>query len=93
MQKLLDESAAKTAVLYRMVTPEHTCPFGVKAKELLSSNGYEVEEHVLSTRAETDAFKTEHGVDTTPQIFIEDQRVGGYDELRGFLRKAARNEG
>lgn len=81
---------AKTATLYRMVTPEHTCPYGVKARELLSSTGYEIEEHLLTTRADTDAFKSEHGVDTTPQIFINDRRIGGYDELRGFLAKSRR---
>ena len=45
-----------TAVLYRMVLPNHTCPFGVKAKELLIEHGYEVEDNVLGTRQETDSF-------------------------------------
>lgn len=76
-----------TATLYRMVTPDHTCPYGVKAKELLESEGFDIEERLLTTRAETDAFKEKHGVDTTPQIFIDGERIGGYDELRRRVAK------
>ena len=32
------------AVLYRMVLPDHTCPFGVRAKELLEEAGYDVDD-------------------------------------------------
>ena len=53
-----------------MVMPDHTCPYGIKAKDLLKRSGYEVEDHLLTTRAETDAFKEQHWVSTTPQIFI-----------------------
>jgi glutaredoxin len=70
------------AVLYRMVMPEHICPYGLKALHLLKAKGYDVEDHWLRTRAETDAFKAEHGVATTPQAFIDGQRIGGYDDLR-----------
>ena len=75
----------KRAVLYRMVMPDHTCPYGVKARDLLRRKGYAVEDHHLTTRAETDAFKAEHGVKTTPQTFIGGERVGGYDDLRRFF--------
>jgi glutaredoxin len=80
--------ATKTAVLHRMVMPTHTCPFGLKAKDLLRRQGYEVEDHWLRTREETDAFKAEHGVKTTPQIFIGGERIGGYDDLRRFFGKS-----
>ena len=59
--------SAKTAVIHRMVMPSHTCPYGLKSRHLLTSRGYEVEDHHLTTREETDAFKAEHGVTTTPQ--------------------------
>jgi len=75
----------KTAELYRMVMPDHTCPYGLKAKHLLERKGYAVEDHWLETRAETDAFKAEHGVMTTPQTFVAGQRIGGYDDVRRFL--------
>ncbi|MBD9498915.1 glutaredoxin family protein [Ensifer adhaerens] len=78
---------SKKAVLYRMVMAEHTCPYGLKAKDLLKRSGYEVDDRHLTTRQETDAFKAEHGVATTPQVFIGDDRIGGYDDLRRFLGK------
>lgn len=78
-------SPAKTAVLYRMVMPEHLCPYGLKALHLLRSKGYAVEDHWLETREATDAFKVEHGVKTTPQAFIDGQRIGGYDDLRRYF--------
>ena len=80
--------AARKAVLHRMVMPDHICPYGLKAKHLLQRSGYEVEDHHLTTRAQTDAFKAEHGVQTTPQIFIGGKRIGGYDDLRRFLGKS-----
>lgn len=75
----------KHAVLYRMVMPEHTCPYGIKTKYLLTKHGYRVEDHHLRTREETDTFKREQEVETTPQTFINDERIGGYDEVRKFL--------
>lgn len=75
----------KQATIHRMVFPKHACPFGLKAKYLLEKKGYTVTDHWLTDRAETDAFKKEFGVQTTPQIFIDDQRIGGHDDLRRFL--------
>lgn len=75
----------KTAVLYRMVLPEHTCPFGVKAKEMLEDAGFQIEEHILASREEVDAFEREQGVATTPQVFIGDKRIGGSDDLARHL--------
>lgn len=75
----------RTAVLYRMVMPGHTCPYGLKARHLLRSRGYTVEDHHLATREETDRFKAQHGVGTTPQTFIGGERIGGYDDLRRFF--------
>lgn len=75
----------RRAILYRMVLPEHTCPFGVRAKQVLEDEGFEVEEHILATREEVDAFKAEHDVQTTPQVFIGGRRIGGSDDLDDFL--------
>ena len=76
-----------TATLHRMVTPEHTCPFGVRAKKLLEQAGYEVEDHILASRAEVDAFEAEHQVSTTPLVFIGEERIGGCDDLEVWLSK------
>ena len=87
----IDTKASKTAILYRMVMPEHTCPWGLKAKHLLESQGYEVEDHHLKTRPETDAFMAEQQVKTTPQAFIAGRRIGGYDDLRRHFGKPVRD--
>ena len=82
---------AREATLYRMVMDKHLCPFGLKAKALLEREGFEVDDHWLKSRAETDAYKTEAGVKTTPQILIDGKRIGGYDDLRRFLGKRVRD--
>ncbi|MBJ7442411.1 MAG: glutaredoxin [Sphingopyxis sp.] len=70
------------ATLHRMVIPGHICPFGLKAKHLLKRRGFAVDDRWLTTRAEVEAFKAAHGVQTTPQTFIDGVRIGGYDDLR-----------
>jgi glutaredoxin len=77
---MMNES--RVASIHRMVMPAHVCPYGLKAVDLLERKGFEVEDHWLKTREETDAFKAEHGVKTTPQVFIGGKRIGGYDDLR-----------
>lgn len=78
---------SKSATLYRMVLPDHTCPFGVRAKGLLEQHGFEVDDRVLQTREEVDAFEDEQGVDTTPQIFIDGERIGGSDDLERYFAR------
>ncbi|WP_267358572.1 MULTISPECIES: glutaredoxin [unclassified Methylobacterium] len=78
----------RKATVYRMVMEKHLCPYGLKTKDLLEREGYRVEDHWLTTREETDRFKAEHGVKTTPQTFIAGERIGGYDDLRRHLGKA-----
>ncbi|WP_309088676.1 glutaredoxin domain-containing protein [Phenylobacterium sp.] len=74
------------ATVYRMVLPDHTCPFGVRAKALLEDAGYEVDDKVLTTREEVDRFQEEQGVATTPQVFIDGQRIGGSEDVERHLR-------
>jgi glutaredoxin len=76
------------ATLYRMVLPDHTCPFGLRAMELLVAHGFQVDDRVLRTREEVEAVKEEYGVETTPLVFIGGQRVGGSEELAAFLEDA-----
>ncbi|WP_240699995.1 glutaredoxin [Sphingomonas gei] len=73
------------ATLYRMVLPEHTCPFGVRAQALLTEHGYQIDDRLLRSREEVEAIKTEHEVVTTPLVFIGDRRIGGCDDLERFL--------
>ncbi|WP_096176048.1 MauE/DoxX family redox-associated membrane protein [Cohaesibacter sp. ES.047] len=78
-------SNAKKAVLYRIVSDDHICPFGVKSRDLLKRKGYDIEDHKFTSRDETEAFMEEQGVETTPQTFIDGVRIGGYDELADYF--------
>ena len=88
-----DRPSDRKAALYRMVMPDHLCPYGLKSKALLEREGYEVEDHPLRSREETDAFMEKVGVDTTPQAYIGDERIGGYDDLRAFFGQDVKGEG
>jgi glutaredoxin len=79
--------ASRTAAVFRMVMDKHVCPYGLKAKDLLRREGFEVDDHPLISEEQTEAFKAEHSVKTTPQIFIAGQRIGGYEDLRRHLGK------
>ncbi|MDQ8205040.1 glutaredoxin [Pelagicoccus sp. SDUM812003] len=78
---------SKHATIYRMVTEDHLCPWGIKAKDLLNRNGYEVEDRHLETMEENETYKKENGFDETPQIFVDGERLGTYDDLREELGK------
>lgn len=80
----------KTAELYRMVMEDHVCPYGLKSKHLLEKHGFKVDDNHLTTREETDAFKKEHDVETTPQTFIDGKRIGGHEALRKHFGQEVR---
>jgi glutaredoxin len=79
----------KQATLYRMVLPDHECPFGRRAKEMLEAAGYSIDEHVLAARDEVDAYKEKEDVQATPQVFISGNRIGGSDALEEYLKERA----
>ncbi|AJY51493.1 MULTISPECIES: MauE/DoxX family redox-associated membrane protein [Halomonadaceae] len=81
----------ETAHVYRMKTAEHRCPFGMKTVDLLKRKGYEVDDHPLTSRDEIEAFKAQENVDTTPQTYIGDKRIGGYEEVRKHLGMSVPN--
>lgn len=83
-------SREKTATLYRMVMDKHVCPYGLKSKYLLEREGFTVDDRWLTSREATDAFKATHGVKTTPQTFIDGERIGGNDDLRRYFGKPVR---
>ena len=75
----------RTVTLYRMKLPEHECPYGLRAKQMLDDAGFDYDEKLLTTRDETDSFKAEQGVSTTPQVFIDGERIGGSQQLAEYL--------
>lgn len=88
VRKAEPEKERRTITLYRMVRDDHVCPFGLKARDLLERKGFEVDDRWLESREATEAFKVQHGVETTPQAFLEGERIGGLDALREWLGEA-----
>lgn len=79
------QPAKPVATIYRMVMDKHVCPWGIRSLHLLKRRGYRVDDRWLTSREQTDAFKAEHAVKTTPQTFIDGRRIGGYDDLRRYF--------
>jgi glutaredoxin len=77
--------------LYRMDLPEHACPWGLKARQLLLDQGIPFTDHRLTSEAEVQAFKAQHQVPTTPQIFSGGERIGGYTDLAARLQVKAQS--
>ncbi|MGJ8627445.1 MAG: MauE/DoxX family redox-associated membrane protein [Sulfitobacter sp.] len=86
------DTAAKIAVLYRMVMTDHMCPYGLKSKDLLERQGFQVDDRHLTSRDEIDAFKVKHSIKTTPQTFIDEERIGGFDDLSAYFGKTTKSE-
>lgn len=58
------------------------CPYCVRAKDLLKRKGIAFEEIMMSTQEERMALMEKAGGRrTVPQIFINDEGIGGYDDL------------
>lgn len=72
-----------------MSTPEHECPWGRRAVELLITQQIAFQDVQFSTQDAIIAFKTQHNVATMPQIFVGEQRIGGYTELAAYLNVEA----
>jgi glutaredoxin len=86
------DAAGNSATLYRMVMTDHMCPHGLKSKSLLERQGFHVEDRHLTSRDEVNAFKTKYDVKTTPQTFIDEERIGGFDDLSAHLGKATKSK-
>lgn len=59
------------------------CPFCMRAKQLLDAKGIEYQEYRIDQQPELRAPMIEraNGGYTVPQIFINDQHIGGCDEM------------
>ena len=60
-----------------------TCPFCIRAKALLAKKGVEFTEYCIDGDEAARAVMAErsHGRRSVPQIFINDQHIGGCDDL------------
>lgn len=73
-----------------IIYSKRDCTYCDQAKSLLELNDYEIEERKIGdgyTKKELlEAVPTARSV---PQIFIDDEYIGGYTELKKYLEKVA----
>lgn len=86
------DNDAKTATLHRMVMTDHMCPYGLKSKNMLERQGFLVDDRHFTSREEVDGFKAKHDVKTTPQTFIGNERIGGFDDLSAHFGKTTKSK-
>jgi glutaredoxin 3 len=68
------------------------CPWCVRAKTLLQSKGLDYEELDISSDTASALEMVERsGRRTVPQIFIEGESIGGFDELSALNRAGKLN--
>jgi glutaredoxin len=69
-----------------IVWSKNQCPFCDQAKKLLGSKGIEFEERNVSTDWTKDQLlEAVPTARTLPQIFLDDNYIGGFTELRRHL--------
>ena len=71
-----------------------SCPYCMYAKNLLQQKGYEIEEKLVKGKfAKQGEFSKEQlleavpGARTVPQIFLDGQCIGGYDDLKKHFQE------
>ena len=70
-----------------IVWSKNQCPFCVQAKALLESKGIEFEERNVSTNwTKEQLLESVPTARTLPQIFLDDNYIGGFTELRKHLQ-------
>ena len=70
-----------------IVWSKNSCPFCVQAKNLLKLKGIEFEERNVSTEWTKDQLLAAvPDARTLPQIFLDDNYIGGFTELRRHLQ-------
>lgn len=60
-----------------------SCPYCVSAKNWLKQRGYTYEEILMDSDSERQKFyeSVGNGVRTVPQIFVDGERIGGFQDL------------
>jgi glutaredoxin len=73
-----------------IVWSKNSCSFCVQAKSLLTQKGIEFEERNIETDwSKEQLLEAVPTARTLPQIFLDDQLVGGFNELRKHLQESS----
>ncbi|MEX0798280.1 MAG: glutaredoxin [Bacteriovoracaceae bacterium] len=68
------------------------CPYGKKAVRLLDKKNVDFADHLLETKEKVEETKEKFKVKTTPQIFLEGERIGGYESLANKMGEVSEDE-
>lgn len=68
------------------------CPWGEKAVKLLDEKEIEFIDHKFTSKEEEEEFKNKHQVKTTPQVFLDGKRIGGYTDLAEYFDENVEEE-
>lgn len=72
------------------VWSKYHCPFCDQAKALLTQKGIEFDEKKIGDGyTKEDLLEAVPNARTVPQIFLDDQLIGGFTELKQYFEKAA----
>jgi glutaredoxin 3 len=70
-----------------IVWSKHHCPYCDQAKALLTQKGIEFEERKVGEGySKEDLLEAVPNARTVPQIFLDDQLIGGFQELKKHLQ-------
>jgi glutaredoxin 3 len=73
-----------------IVWSKNSCPFCVQAKSLLTQKGIEFEErNIENDWSKEQLLEAVPTARTLPQIFLDDQLIGGFNELRKHLQESS----
>lgn len=69
-----------------IIWSKYHCPFCDQARNLLNSKGYQIEERKIGDGyTKEELLESVPNARTVPQIFIGDEYVGGFEELKKRL--------
>jgi glutaredoxin len=81
-------------VVNNIVWSKYQCSFCDQAKNLLDAKGIAFEERKIGDGwTREDLLEAVPNARTVPQIFLNGQLVGGYNELRKYLEESINNYG
>jgi glutaredoxin-like protein len=75
---------AQKPLFFAMIT-KAGCPHCARAKSMLRARGHFFEEIEMNNKITSRSLRAISGQTTTPQVFLDGQRIGGADELERWL--------
>jgi glutaredoxin len=89
IRSMLSDDTGAVSNMKAIVWSKDHCPYCDQAKALLTSRGIQFEEHKIGDGyTKEDLLEAVPTARTVPQIFIDNELVGGFNELRAKLTES-----